>query len=354
MGTQKGGTPGQTKDRPKAASAEDTENRSNSTPDISQIVWASLPWSFQAAPEHPAGAGCRRVLGEPQWLQGLQFWGLRASLECPYPTTGRSTRQDAPFGSSQFVARRRRDAGKTGSVLQPAPSMKMMSVLQICDLRFPENVRPKICHQAHALSGNGQFAAVLEPMNDQTRVLVTGSDGFVGRHLVPYLAAQGHKVIAASRATPAFETSNIVPVPLPDLSMPFDWQPLLQQCDIVIHLAGIAHRFASDDLYDQVNHRATAALAEAAFRCGIKHLVFVSSIAAQSGSSSDHELTEDEPPRPNNPYGRSKLAAEKAVRAAGVSYTILRPVVIYGEGKKGISQPSSRSHVCQFRCRSGC
>src|SRR3984885_11524547 len=172
-------------------------------------------------------------------------------------------------------------------------------------------------------------------MNDQIRVLVTGADGFVGRPLVPYLAAQGYKVIAASRAKPTFETPNIVAVPLPDLSMPFDWLPLLQQCDIVVHLAGIAHRFASDDLYDQVNHQATAALADAAFRCGTRHLVFISSIAAQSGSSSDHELTEDEPPRPNNAYGRSKLAAEKAVRAAGVPFTILRPVVIYGESAKG-------------------
>jgi nucleoside-diphosphate-sugar epimerase len=172
-------------------------------------------------------------------------------------------------------------------------------------------------------------------MNDQTRVLVTGSDGFVGRHLVPYLAARGFTVIAASRAKPTFETPNIIALSLPDLSLPFDWQPILQQCDIVIHLAGIAHRFASDNLYDQVNHRATASLAEAAFRRGIKHLVFISSIAAQSGSHSDHELTEDDPPRPNNAYGRSKLAAEMAVRAAGVSYTILRPVVIYGEGEKG-------------------
>jgi UDP-glucose 4-epimerase len=171
-------------------------------------------------------------------------------------------------------------------------------------------------------------------MNDQTTVLVTGSDGFIGRHLVPYLAAQGYKVIAASRTASAFQGPNIVAAPLPDLSTPLDWHPLLKQCDAVVHLAGIAHTFANDELYDRVNHRATEALAGAAFRCGT-HLVFISSIAAQSGSFSDRELTEDDPPMPNNAYGRSKLVAEQAVRAAGASFTILRPVVIYGDGEKG-------------------
>jgi nucleoside-diphosphate-sugar epimerase len=171
-------------------------------------------------------------------------------------------------------------------------------------------------------------------MNDQTTVLVTGSDGFIGRHLTPYLAARGYKVIAASRTPSVFENPNIVAVSLPDLSLPFDWEPLLQHCSAVVHLAGIAHTFANDDLYDRVNHRATETLAGAAFRCGT-HLVFISSIAAQSGSFSDRELTEDDPPRPNNAYGRSKLVAEQAVRAAGVSFTILRPVVIYGDGEKG-------------------
>ncbi len=171
-------------------------------------------------------------------------------------------------------------------------------------------------------------------MNDRSTVLVTGADGFIGRHLVPYLGTQGYKVLAASRAASAFENPNVVVVPLPDLSMPFDWQPLLQQCDAVVHLAGIAHTFVGDDLYDRVNHRATAMLARAAFGCGT-HLVFVSSIAAQSGAFSDHELTEADPPRPINAYGRSKLAAEQCVREAGVSFTILRPVVIYGDGEKG-------------------
>ncbi|HEX9470179.1 MAG TPA: NAD-dependent epimerase/dehydratase family protein [Bradyrhizobium sp.] len=171
-------------------------------------------------------------------------------------------------------------------------------------------------------------------MNDRTTVLITGSDGFIGSHLVPYLAAQGYKVIAASRTASSFKGSNIVAASLPDLSAPFEWEPLLKRCDAVVHLAGIAHTFAEDDLYDRVNHKATEALACAAFRCGT-HLVFVSSIAAQSSSFSDRELTEDDPPQPNNAYGRSKLAAEQGVRATGASFTILRPVVIYGNGEKG-------------------
>ena len=68
-----------------------------------------------------------------------------------------------------------------------------------------------------------------------------------------------------------------------------------------------------------------------------KHLVFVSSIAAQTGSFSEVELTEDDLPKPTNSYGRSKLAAEESVRAARGSFTILRPVVMYGQGEKGES-----------------
>lgn len=171
-------------------------------------------------------------------------------------------------------------------------------------------------------------------MIDRTTVLVTGSDGFIGRNLVPYLASLGHKVIAASRSAYTFEQPNIISVRLLNLSAALDWSALLQQCDAVIHLAGIAHRLVDNDQYDRVNHRATDKLAQAAFAFG-KHLVFVSSIAAQCGSFSDHELTEDDPPNPTNGYGRSKLAAEQSIRAAGISFTILRPVVIYGAGEKG-------------------
>jgi nucleoside-diphosphate-sugar epimerase len=167
-----------------------------------------------------------------------------------------------------------------------------------------------------------------------TTVLVTGSDGFIGRHLVPYLAARDYKVIAASRTASRCAIPNVTAASLPDLSVPFDWQPLLNQCDAVIHLAGIAHTFAEDELYDRVNHRATESLAGTAFHAGV-HLVFISSIAAQSGAFSYSELTEDDVPNPTNAYGRSKLSAEKSIRASGASFTILRPVVIFGDGEKG-------------------
>ena len=45
-------------------------------------------------------------------------------------------------------------------------------------------------------------------MNAQYSVLVTGSDGFVGQHLVLYLAKPGYKVSAASREATAFKLPN--------------------------------------------------------------------------------------------------------------------------------------------------
>jgi UDP-glucose 4-epimerase len=171
-------------------------------------------------------------------------------------------------------------------------------------------------------------------VKNATTVLVTGSDGFIGRHLVPYLAAQGYNVIAASRKASSSRSHNVTAASLPDLSIPFDWQPLLKQCDAVVHLAGIAHSSAEDDLYERVNHQATVSLAGAAFRSGA-HMVFASSITAQSGAFSHRELTEDDVPEPASAYGGSKLNAEKAIRASGASFTILRPVVIFGEGEKG-------------------
>ena len=171
-----------------------------------------------------------------------------------------------------------------------------------------------------------------------TRVLVTGATGFVGRALVAALARNGMSVRAAVRQLPqpAFD-HGIEVVTLPDLAQPFDWRAGLADVDAVVHLAGIAHVGSDvpDETYDRINHAATARLAMAARHAGAKHFIFMSSVRAQSGPAAGHVLTEADEPRPTDAYGRSKRDAELAVRTAGVPYTILRPVVVYGHGVKG-------------------
>ena len=169
------------------------------------------------------------------------------------------------------------------------------------------------------------------------RILVTGASGFIGSVLVPYLKAYGHIVRAAARQS----ASTIVLPPhefvsLPDLAGDVDWRRLVDGIDVVVHLAGIAHRGGADaDLYDRAIRRATAQLAAACRDGDVKRLIFMSSIGAQTGSAADHVVTEADEPRPVTAYDRAKLAAEKAIQISGAPFTILRPVIVYGPQAKG-------------------
>ncbi len=169
-------------------------------------------------------------------------------------------------------------------------------------------------------------------------VLVTGSSGFVGRRLVTALAAAGYRVLAASRnPSAAGLPDGVEVVRLPDLAERIEWEPLLVDATYAVHLAGVAQRGAAiaEERYDRINHVAVADLAAAAARVGLARLVFISSIGSQSGPCSEHVLREDDVPRPATGYGRSKLAAEIALRASGAAHTIFRPTLMYGPGAPG-------------------
>ena len=169
-------------------------------------------------------------------------------------------------------------------------------------------------------------------------VLVTGSSGFVGRRLVTALAGAGYRVLAASRnPSPAGARDGVQVVRLPNLAERINWDSLLAEVAYVVHLAGVAHQgaAASEEMYDRINHVAVADLAAAAAKVGLARLIFISSIGSQSGPSSERVLTEADAPRPTSGYGRSKLAAEIALRASGVPHTILRPVLMYGPNAPG-------------------
>lgn len=169
------------------------------------------------------------------------------------------------------------------------------------------------------------------------RVLVTGASGFIGQVLIERLLDAGYSVRVATRSPAPFSNSVDVAI-IPDLMNAVDWKPALAGVNFVIHLAGLAHTDAShnsSNAFDVVNRMATQNLALAASEAGIERFIFISSVRAQAGPSATHTVCEADDARPTNDYGRSKLAAEAAVRASGAPFTILRPVAVYGPHPRG-------------------
>ncbi|MGM4921482.1 NAD-dependent epimerase/dehydratase family protein [Tardiphaga sp. 804_B3_N1_9] len=167
------------------------------------------------------------------------------------------------------------------------------------------------------------------------RVLVTGASGFIGEALVTALVASGHRVRAASRQRANFPSGRVEWVQLPDLRGAVEWSSLLANVDVVVHLAGIAHRNGvHGDAIDRVNRGAVAALAAACQRHDVRRLIFMSSAGVHAGSTSKAAVIESHAPDPVTAYDRAKIAAERAVEDSGAPYTILRPVVVYGAAAK--------------------
>jgi nucleoside-diphosphate-sugar epimerase len=169
------------------------------------------------------------------------------------------------------------------------------------------------------------------------RILVTGADGFIGRTLCPGLAARGHAVVGATRRGETV-APGIAARGLGDIGPATDWSPVLQGVDVVIHLAGRAHRAAPAAAL-ALEAPAAGALAHAAARAGVRRLIYFSSLKAMGGETPlDRPFRVDDVPRPADVYGRAKLATEQALQHAagetGLGLVIVRPPLVYGPGVK--------------------
>ena len=167
------------------------------------------------------------------------------------------------------------------------------------------------------------------------RILVTGAGGFIGTALCPALIARGHRVAAGfRRATPPAQ--GVEPLILGDITPATEWAAALRGVETVIHLAQRAH--AGPDPEALAAEPATiAALAHATAAQGGRRLVLVSSVKAMGEATAPgRPFRPDDAPRPEDEYGRAKLASERAAAAAcresGIELVVIRPPLVYGPG----------------------
>jgi UDP-glucose 4-epimerase len=152
------------------------------------------------------------------------------------------------------------------------------------------------------------------------RAIVSGATGFVGRSLLSHLESGAMQL---------------------HLGEP-DWREQIGEADYagatVFHLAARAHGDGRGSeaalIHDNVDK--TLVLARAAAAGGAGRFVFLSSIKVNGEETRGVAFRAQDPPAPEDAYGRSKWQAEQALaKVAGLAVTTVRAPLVYGPGVKG-------------------
>jgi UDP-glucose 4-epimerase len=174
-----------------------------------------------------------------------------------------------------------------------------------------------------------------------TRVLVTGSSGYIGRALVRELLAgeRVETVVGVDVVAPA-APQNGFEFALHDVCAPLD--PLLRQhrVNTIVHAAFVVRPTHDVARMWRTNVEGTRQVLRSARDCGVRHLIYLSSATVygpQADGSVPFVETQGLNPHPGFAYAESKVATEVLVdtaRATGVipSITVLRPCFVVGGG----------------------
>ena len=166
-------------------------------------------------------------------------------------------------------------------------------------------------------------------------ILITGIHGFVGTNLVMSLKDKYH-----------LNGLDIIAPHKEGVNKTHSWDDLNDGFSeiphTIIHLAGKAHDIRNtteQQAYYDINVGLTKQIFDHFLQSNTRKFIFFSSVKAVADSVEQEQLTEDELPHPQTPYGKSKLEAEKYILNQSVPENkkvyILRPCMIHGPGNKG-------------------
>ena len=168
------------------------------------------------------------------------------------------------------------------------------------------------------------------------RIAVTGANGFIGQQLCPYLQEQLKADIVTLTRSPSAIGNKALSFSANDEQLISD----LSQIDCLIHLAARAHSNATAADLERDNLALSERVAKLALAAKITRVIYISSIKVNGDSTQDRgPFTADETPKPDDDYGRSKLASELILKRyfanTPTGLVIIRPPLVYGSNNKG-------------------
>lgn len=152
------------------------------------------------------------------------------------------------------------------------------------------------------------------------KVFLTGATGFIGSEILKLLLDKKYEVTVLARDESRIRSEHpALRVIKGDILKPETYSDAMQGLDAVIHLVGIIREYPGKGVtFENMHHKATVNIVDCALKNGIERFVHMSANGTREDAVSD--------------YHKTKYSAELYVKKSGLTYTILRPSVVYGPG----------------------